>query len=149
MGLRSCGAAEHWKQRPIACADDWRCSIQYPTEHDFTILLPFYFGQLDAERSEKYIDPVKLSDGLNLNVGHIGNRFPFMEDGVIRGSRRLGRLTREGYLPHLTLRIPASKGYPDKVANSQHAARSVSGEPSETGDYAIFSVDDPARLSKG
>lgn len=36
-----------------------------------------------------------------------------------------------------------------RLQNSQHAARSVSGEHSETGDYAIFSVDDPARLSKG
>ena len=69
-----------------------------PTEHDFTIHLSFYFGQSDAEGSEKHIDPIKLSDGLNLTVGHIGNRFPFMEDGVVRGSRRLGRLTREGYL---------------------------------------------------
>ena len=66
MGLRSCGSCGTLEQRPIACADDWRCSIQTPTEHDFTTLLPFYFGQLDAERSEKHIDPIKLSDGLNL-----------------------------------------------------------------------------------
>ena len=65
---------------------------------------PFSFPFISANRtpkgegSEKHIDPIKLSDGLNLTVGHIGNRFPFMEDGVVRGSRRLGRLTREGYL---------------------------------------------------
>ena len=30
----------------------------------------------------------------------------------------------------------------------QTAARPVSGEPSETGDHALFSMDDPAQLPK-
>ncbi len=43
-------------------------------------------------------------------------------------------------------RIATSRGDPDKVAT---AAWAVSGEHFETGDHAIFSVDNPARIATG
>ena len=60
-----------------------------------------------------------------------------MEDGVVGVAYKGRRIGTYGYL------------HQELIPTRLHtAAWPASGEPSETGDHAILSVDNPARLSK-